>query len=463
MARVGNGLIRLGHRLRGRNPVAFVLSGGGNLGAVQVGMLRALTEAGITPDLIIGCSVGAINGAGYAAEPSLAGVERLTRIWHRLADGDPDVMPSSRLVPTAVQIARKGESIHDPARLEGLLTEELSARRFDALVVPFACVATDVARSDEHWFTEGELIPALMASSALPAVYPPLVHQGRTFIDGGVLREIHTHKAVELGSLELYVLHVGHLSDRAVTIARPFDAAVQAYWTARNYRFQDDLRRVPDHVIVHQLPAGSKPRLRFDDFTQARTLAEAAYEASSEYLRTGRVPAPRSGPESPAITGPASAPAAGTATPGRDQGQRRDRSSPTASPPARSSDAAVSVPSSSLSTDRGGPAQRGNHRGAGDAPGSQLSALSDAAPDPCSDPDPVRGHPGRSAAVSDADVTRSGADGAMADDGGESPADKGRYSHNAAQLLSNRLTRKAGRDVKRQPHPGTGSGDDSGS
>ncbi len=296
--RLRTGLRLFRQRFGGKPKVAFVLSGGGNLGGVQVGMLRALAEAGVQPDLIVGCSVGAINGAAYAAEPSLAGVERLARIWNRIADGDPDLMPAPRLMPLVAQIARKGAALHDPDVLGMLLDEELPVRTFDQLPIPFACVATDVERADERWFDSGRLVPALLASAALPAVYPPVVLDGRSYIDGGVLREIHAHKAVELGATELYILHVGHLGERSTEIQRPFDAAVQAYWTARSYRLDDDLRRVPDRCVVHRLPAGSKPRLRFDDFSEARELARLSYEASSVYLQTGRTPSPSAGPES---------------------------------------------------------------------------------------------------------------------------------------------------------------------
>ena len=288
----------LRRRLRRRNRVAFVLSGGGNLGAVQVGMLRALAEAGIVPDLIVGCSVGAINGAGFAAEPNLAGVERLDRIWRRIADGDPDLMPTRRL-PVLAQMARRGDSLHDPDRLAGLLDDELPTRTFQGLQVPFACVATDLETASEHWFESGRLVPALLASAALPVVYPAFEHEDRLLIDGGVGNEVHAAKAVALGATELYILHVGHLEGRAVDVQRPFDGAVRAYWTARRFRLEDDLRRIPDHCIVHRLPAGSSPRLRFDDFSQASELAELAHRATGHYLRTGRSPGPVSGPVSP--------------------------------------------------------------------------------------------------------------------------------------------------------------------
>ena len=276
-------------RVRGRRRVAFVFSGGGSLGAVQIGMLRALVEAGVQPDLIVGCSVGAINGAAFAAEPSVRGVARLERIWRRLAADEPALMPSPRL-PVAVQLARKGESLHDPGTLEKLLEDELPASTFDELRIPFQCVATDLDQASEHWFSEGQLVPAIMASASLPAVYPARVHGGRTFIDGGVLNEVHTERALALGATELYVLHVGHLDDRRTEVQRPFDSALRAYWTARRWRLTENLRNVPGDCVLHRLPAGATPRLRFDDFSHGPDLAEAAYEQTARYLQTGELP-----------------------------------------------------------------------------------------------------------------------------------------------------------------------------
>ncbi len=254
-------------------------------------MLRALVEAGIVPDLVLGCSVGAINGAGFAAEPSLRGVARLERMWRKLADGDPELMPGG-FIPLAVQLARKGEALHDHDVLQQILEEELPAADFNELRIPFQCVATDLDTATEHWFTDGPIVPALLASASLPAVYPALEHGGRTFIDGGVLNEVHTDRATEWGATELYVLHVGHLDSRPTEVQRPFDSAMRAYWTARRFRLEENLRRVPPHCVVHRLPSGSPPRLRFDDFTQGPDLAELAYNQTAEYLETGRMPEP---------------------------------------------------------------------------------------------------------------------------------------------------------------------------
>jgi NTE family protein len=274
-----------------RRKTAFVFSGGGNLGAVQVGMVKALFDEGIEPDLIVGCSVGAINGAALAAEPGRLGLKRLERLWGRMADGKPDLMPRSFL-PLAVQMARKGESLHDRSVLATLLDEELLSDTFDDLTVPFACVATDLDTSDEHWFDSGPLIPALLASAALPAVYPPMEIGDRRYIDGGVVREAPVERAVEMGATEVYFFHVGHLEGRRFEANRPFDAAIHAYWALRYRRMLDDLAAVEDRCELIRLPAGVRPRLRFDDFSKGRLLMEAAYESSLQFLQTGTAPEP---------------------------------------------------------------------------------------------------------------------------------------------------------------------------
>ncbi len=322
-------------RLPGRRGVAFVLSGGGALGAVQVGMLRALVEAGIRPDLVIGCSVGAINGAGFAADPTLRGVARLERIWRRLAEGDPELMPSS-LVPVAVQLGRRGPGIHDMEPLARLLDEELPVHDFEHLPIPFQCVATDVELAVERWFERGPLLDALLASAALPAVYPSRWIDGREYVDGGVLNEINTDRAVALGMTDLYVLHVGHLDKPPRIINRPFDGALRAYWIHRRYRYEEDLRRIPEFCTVHRLPAGSAEGLRFDHFSRAPELTEQAYRHTSAYLRAVSPHSPATDATAPTDAGPGDGPGTESA-PRRDgtaSGHEPDLTGPSGSAPA---------------------------------------------------------------------------------------------------------------------------------
>lgn len=262
--------------------VAFVLSGGGNLGAIQVGMLRALLERDIVPDLVVGCSVGALNGCCFAADPTMGGLRRLERIWRDIET--PNVMPSSR-IPSAVQLIRKGDALHGNAGLRATIEEAVGAHRtFEELAIPFQCVATDVDDATERWFSTGPLVEAILASTALPAVYPAVTIEGHRYIDGGVVNNVPLARAVELGARKVYVLHVGLHGRPNPEVRRPIDAALIAYWIARNSRFARDLATLPRSVEAIVLPPGDRPDIRYDDFSQTVELMTQGYSRASSYL-----------------------------------------------------------------------------------------------------------------------------------------------------------------------------------
>lgn len=278
-ASTGRGRVRRPQGGRGRT--AFVLSGGGNLGALQVGMLRALLEHGVRPDLLLGCSVGAINGAGFADDPTPSGVAHMEKVWRELVG--QNLLPSGWL-PNAVALARRGASIHDHAGLKSMTEDSLRSETFEDLQVPFQCVATDVSAVREAWFSSGPLVPAILASAALPAVYPAVEIDGVRYLDGGIVDDVPVSRAVELGATTIYVLQVGSFTRPRPEPRRPLDVAIQSYWVARHHRFKRDLAAMPADVEVHLLPAGETPKMRFNDFTQTGALIDMAYEASSGYL-----------------------------------------------------------------------------------------------------------------------------------------------------------------------------------
>ncbi len=279
---------------RAQPKTAFVLSGGGNLGALQVGMLRALVEEEITPDVVLGCSVGAMNGAAYCSAPTLAGIRRMERIWTDAAS--PNLMPTS-WVPSALQLIRKGEALHSN---EGLIAtiDRLSgkAQTFADLVIPFQCVATDVSSVLEVWFSQGELLKPILASAALPAVFPPVTIEGRRYIDGGVVDNVPIQQAIKLGCERLYVLHVGKQGQPESAPRRPIDAALQAYWVARNNRYARDLAALPEGCEAVLLPTGERPEVKYDDFSRTPELIEQGYAATADFLaqRSAELEAQRS-------------------------------------------------------------------------------------------------------------------------------------------------------------------------
>lgn len=271
---------------------AFVIGGGGVLGAAEVGMARALLEAGIRPDLVCGTSIGAINGAAIAADPSPEGVQRLMGIWAALAD---DGILDRSMLRQVAEIVRHRTSLHGNDELRRLLRDKLPAQTFEELAVPFECVAASVERAREHWFTSGDLIEPVLASCALPGVFPPVRIGDEHFFDGGLVNSIPLDRAVARGADTIWVLHVGRLEEDLAKPRYPWEVAFVAFEISRRHRFLGDLERVGSQVTVHVLPSGLPQRpaetwsnLRYRDTRRIAGRAEMAYQATSEYLEERR-------------------------------------------------------------------------------------------------------------------------------------------------------------------------------
>ena len=265
---------------------AFVLGGGGILGAHEVGMLRALSEARIKPDLIVGTSVGAINGAFVAADPD-AGGERLGQLWQGDALGQAF---SETLWGRAVRLVRSGTHLHSIEPLRRMLEEMLPTDDFAGLQVPFHCVAASIERASPRWFSSGPIIPAVLASCAVPGLLPPVEIDGEHYFDGGLVHSIPVGRAVALGARTVYVLHVGRIERPLAVPRRPWEVGLVAFEIARRYRFHEEMSALPENVCVHVLPAGAArtapdlSQLRYRDKTKVTESIERAYTASASYL-----------------------------------------------------------------------------------------------------------------------------------------------------------------------------------
>ncbi|MBV8929268.1 MAG: patatin-like phospholipase family protein [Mycobacteriaceae bacterium] len=266
---------------------AFVLGGGGVLGAAEAGMARAVLEAGIRPDLVCGTSVGAINGAAIAADPTPDGARRLFDFWDALAQ---DSMIDGSMLKRVAEAVRRRTALHDNAALRRMLRDQLPAR-FEQLAVPFECVAASIERAREHWFTTGDLIEPVLASCALPGVFPPVRIGDEHFFDGGLVNSIPLDRAVARGADTIWVLHVGRLEEELTAPRFPWEVGFVAFEISRRHRFHNDLERVSADVTVHVLPSGLPQRqaqtwsnLRYRDTRRTARRAELAYTASREYL-----------------------------------------------------------------------------------------------------------------------------------------------------------------------------------
>lgn len=263
----------------------FVLGGGGNLGAVQVGMLRALFEHGIRPDAIVGCSVGAINGAFLAGDPTMNGVERLSELWGKLTR---DTLCPSGMVSSVMLMTRRGQSLHGNETLRALLAAALPIDCFEAAAVPLHVVATVLRTGLARWFTSGPVLDPVLASAALPAVLPPVLIEGELHLDGAIVDNVPIARALSLEPTRLVVLHVGNFHRDRPVPKRPIEMLVRAMTIGRNSRFGQDLDLVPSHVELI-LPPGIDPgRLRYNDFSRSAELIEVGARSTKRYLQASQ-------------------------------------------------------------------------------------------------------------------------------------------------------------------------------
>lgn len=267
---------------------AFVLGGGGHLGAYEVGMLRALLESGVKPDVVLGTSVGAINGAVLAADPTLAAVGRLEALWSGL--GSDGVFEGSALTRLRTALASRTH-LFSNASLRRMLESDLGATVIEDLALPFQCVAASIERAGEHWFTSGPVADAVLASCAVPGLLPPVSIGGEHFLDGGLVNSVPVGRAVALGARTVYVLHVGRLEQPLGVPRLPWQVAAVAFEIARRHRFTYDMAALPADVRVHLLPTGSEVKnaswgdyMRYRDFRRTHDRIEQAYQATTAYL-----------------------------------------------------------------------------------------------------------------------------------------------------------------------------------
>jgi NTE family protein len=265
---------------------AFVLGGGGVMGAHEVGMLWALSEAAIKPDVVVGTSVGAINGAFVAADPAGA-AERLSELWHgaRLQRTF-----SGTLLSRTARLARSKTHLHSIEPLRAMLEEALPAADFADLGLPLHCVAASIERARARWFSSGPLVPAVLASCAVPGLLPAVEVDGEHYFDGGLVHSIPVGRAIELGASTIYVLHAGRIERPLAPPRRLWEVGLVAFEIARRHRFHEEMATVPADVQVHVLPSGGTQRppdlsqLRYRDKTSVGMSIERAYRATASYL-----------------------------------------------------------------------------------------------------------------------------------------------------------------------------------
>lgn len=323
--------VRATHRPRWRAYTAFVLSGGGARGALQVGALRALLEAGERPDVVVGTSIGAWNGALVARDPTPAGVERLAEVWltahptRVLLGLEPNghspamAIASSRYatyITAAQRLAAGHPSLYGDVGLRNFAQAAVGELTFEDLAVPLRVIAADITHGRRVVFSAGPIAPAILASSAIPGIFPPVRIGDTVYVDGGILDNASVETALALGARRLFILDVGYdeggagsalwlpepeeiksngkpaRSSRASRSGvHPLAAVLErSSQVMSRYHFDRAIARIPRGIETHVLRIGNSAggALEFD---KAPEWIAAGYESARAQLERSHVAA----------------------------------------------------------------------------------------------------------------------------------------------------------------------------
>jgi len=261
---------------------ALVLGGGSSRGAIQIGMLQVLTEHGFVPDRIFGSSVGAINGVGFAADPTREGVERMTQVWLHIRR--EDIYPQGRLHGPWLYLQQR-DAVYANSGLRAIVAAGFPHESLEDAVVPVEVVATSLVDGGERWFTHGPAVDAVLASSAMPAIFPPVEIDGEKYIDGGVVDNVPIQRAIDAGATRIVVLLCAPPIFQPPVSRRPVEGMVNALFIAIHARFVRDMARLPEdvEVIVCMGPEGTSRD--FDDFSTTEHLIALGRAEASEVVR----------------------------------------------------------------------------------------------------------------------------------------------------------------------------------
>ena len=272
-----------------RSRTAFVFAGGGSFGAIHVGMLHSLASRGITADMVVGSSVGALNGAYYAGNPTLEGIRRLDAIWRGLRRND--VFPLSWR--TIVSFLYRRDFLVGSGALRQLVDENLGYRNLQDAKLPVHIVATDILTGGTVVMSEGPAVEAIIASAAIPGVFAPIHFNGLYLADGAVSSDTPITVAVARGARRLIVLPTGY----ACALQKPPAGAVanvlHALTLLVSRQLMNELQGLDhsiDYFVVPPLcPLTGSPY----DFSRASELIERAAMSTDAWLSEGGLDHPR--------------------------------------------------------------------------------------------------------------------------------------------------------------------------
>ncbi len=276
--------IQLADQLPG--PIAYVLAGGASYGAVQVGQLRALARTDIRPDFVVGTSVGALNGAVVAEDPDSA-ADRLAALWSSVTRE----MVFGKISSTAFRMVQGEPAAVDSGSLRLFIESAMVSRDFADLKIPHTAVTTDFDTGEVVPLRQGDLLSAVMASAAIPAVFPHVERDGRILVDGGVVANVPISVAAEQGAETFVVLDCGFTLVAAQRDDTFFSNIMRMAAIMAAQQVKRDLEKVASKTVLY-LPGPWPIATRPDNFKRSQELAAAAYELSLGWLQSLEIAGP---------------------------------------------------------------------------------------------------------------------------------------------------------------------------
>lgn len=267
--------------------IGFVLSGGANRGALQVGALQSLVTHNIKANLVVGTSTGALNGIYYAFDPTVAGLEALAQKWREFTKGD--IFPGNRLT-IAWRVLTGQDSLVSGNNFRRTVQHFLPPhlRTFRDLKVPFYAVTTDLLSATTVIFGDELDTPVLdpiMASASLPIVLPPVIMDGFQLTDGGTTAAVPIEVALLRGATELYVIDLEPDVSQPEAVHGVLPIANQTLLTLLREQLYDDLRDAAKAgAIVHHINIAAFADLDLFDSSKMAQMIEAGHSAMDQYL-----------------------------------------------------------------------------------------------------------------------------------------------------------------------------------
>jgi NTE family protein len=263
---------------------AFVLSGGGSLGAQQAGMLCAVAEHGIVPDLLVGSSAGAVNAAYFAAHPGLDGAHTLAAVWRQVRRRD--LFPIQPATALAALTGRTGHLVSSQS-MRHLLEDHLPYADLADAACPVRVVATDVRAGTECVLARGPAVQAVLASTAVPGVLPPVMWQGRELMDGSVANHTPVSVALRERPTTIYVLHAGYACALPAAPRSALGMTLHALGVVQQQRLLAAVAAHRDQARLLVVPPLCPLDVSPSDFGRPDELIDRAHDATARWLAEG--------------------------------------------------------------------------------------------------------------------------------------------------------------------------------